>query len=192
MNVQTGFDPDSKKMTVSVNTNLLKKYHINFKGLFQMAKEKPKGLEVNIKSGNLAIVSFPIAEENIRTLGNGKGYIGVEKDVMDGIMEIITKFTTSAIRKELQQTEFIPLEGYSEDLLKEDTKKAVEGKRNLCIIDTYGNYLKNEKSRKYEYNQYVIEYGTDEYSNAVIMLITGKLSELKKLYKKKLKKEIWL
>lgn len=192
MNIQTGFDPDSKKMTVSVNTNLLKKYHINFKGLFQMAPKKPNGLEVNIKSGNLAIVTFPVPDENIKVMDGGKGYVGIEKEVMDGIMGIITKFTSSALRKELKQTEFIPLEGYDEDLLKEDIKTAVENKRNLCIIDTYDNYLKNEEKKTYEFNQYQVNYDTDEYSDVVILIATGKLSELRKLYKKKLKKENWV
>lgn len=192
MNIQTGFDPDSKKMTVSVNTNLLKKYHINFKGLFQMAPKKPNGLEVNIKSGNLAIVTFPVPDENIKVMDGGKGYVGIEKEVMDGIMGIITKFTSSALRKELKQTEFIPLEGYDEDLLKEDIKTAVENKRNLCIIDTYDNYLKNEEKKTYEFNQYQVNYDTDEYLDVVILIATGKLSELRKLYKKKLKKENWV
>lgn len=192
MNVSTGFDPDSKKITVTVNTNLLKKYHVNFKGLFQMATKKPKGLEVNIRSGNLATVSFPIPEENIKVLGEGRGMVGIDRDDMDGIMEIINKFTNSAIRKELKQTEFIPLEGYEEDLLKEDIKTAVQNKRNLCIIDTYESYLKNEEDRKYEYNQYRVDYGTNEYSDVAILIATGKLSEVRKLYKKKLKKETWV
>lgn len=192
MNVSTGFDPDSKKITVTVNTNLLKKYHVNFKGLFQMAPRKPKGLEVNIRSGNLATVSFPVPEENIKVLGEGRGMVGIDRDDMDGIMEIINKFTNSAIRKELKQTEFIPLEGYEEDLLKEDIKTAVQNKRNLCIIDTYESYLKNEEDRKYEYNQYRVDYGTNEYSDVAILIATGKLSEVRKLYKKKLKKETWV
>ena len=115
--------------------------------------------------------------------------VGIDRDDMDGIMEIINKFTNSAIRKELKQTEFIPLEGYEEDLLKEDIKTAVQNKRNLCIIDTYESYLKNEEDRKYEYNQYRVDYGTNEYSDVAILIATGKLSEVRKLYKKKLKKE---
>lgn len=192
MNVSTGFDPDSKKITVTVSTNLLKKYHPNFKGLFQMAQKKPKGLEVNIKGGGRAIISFPIPEENIKVVGEGKGMVGVDREDMDGVMEIINRFANSAIRKELKQTEFVPLEGYNEESLKEDVKAAVKNKRNLCIIDTYENYLKNEEDRKYEYNQYLVDYGTDEYMNIAISIATGKLSEVRKQYKKKLKKENWV
>lgn len=191
MNIQTNFDQSSNCMIISVETNLLQKYFKNLAGMFSATKDKPSGLTISQKDGNTAIVSFPIPEGRIK-VEMQRAMVAIDKNDLNNIMDVINKFANAAIRKELMNTEFIPLEGYSTDNLKVDIKAAIKAGRKFCIIDTYDSYLTQTKSREYKYNQYMVDKDTDEYSDVAILIETGKFKELKKEYKPKLKYTEWV
>ena len=193
MNIQTGFDPDSSCMTIAVETNLLIKYYTNLEGMFLATKNKPEGLTVTQRNRNTAIVAFPIPKSQIQVQKEmQRAMVGIDKRVMDDVMNVISKFVNSAIRKEFKTTEFIPLVGYPLKDLKEDIKKAITAGRRFCIIDTYDNYLKQaEQKRDYVYNQYIVEPKTDEYADVAILIETGDMKTLRKLYTDKLRVTEW-
>jgi hypothetical protein len=47
------------------------------------------------------------------------------------------------------------------------------------------------KTLKYEFNQYPVKYGTDEYADIVLLIKSGNLKELQATYKDKLKFTSW-
>jgi hypothetical protein len=192
MNIQTGFDAENSRLVISFNTNLLLKYYPNFYGLLNKETQVPSGLSISKSGKNTALITFPVGKGQIGDKENDRVYLAIDKNKLTNIMNVINRFITGAIRKELNTTEFLPLEGYPEGDIKTDVVKAVEGKRNFCIIDTYENYLKQCKDREYNYNQYMVEYGTDEYYDVAIMIETGEFKDLVEKYKSKLDKTSWL
>ena len=189
MNIQTGFDAENSRLTLAVETNLLLKYYPNFEGLFNAAHNKPSGLLVTQKNENTAVISFPIKKEEER---DSKTFVIMDGNSISSVKDIINKFVYGAVRKELKITEFLPLSGYPIGDMKNDVIAAIKAKRNFCIIDTYDNYLKQCKVQEHVYNQFKLDYGTDEYNDAAIMIETGEFDKLVKMYKPKLVKTSWI
>ena len=188
-----GYNPVNGNLEFTIELNLFKYYFDNFEGLIEMDEDLSKcNTQVRRVDINKAIVSIPIKKEDIKTTGENSAIVRLEGvDVIRSLYNILNSFTRVALKKELSKTEFIPLNGYSIDSLKVDVVSAVKGKRKLCIIDEYSEYLRMQKENSLVYNQYIIEYGTSEYADAVLLLIDGNLDELKKRYSSKLERTEW-
>jgi hypothetical protein len=137
----------------------------------------------------------------IGELEGGKAKVDASAaEPLNNVLDIARKFVMGAIKHCTKSIEFIPLfdftgdiRNYSFEEMKTDIIEAVKNKRNLCIIDKFQAYLDNQKDQKYEFNQYLIDFNSNpsEYSDFVLMVQNNNLSELRKIYKTKLKRTSW-
>ena len=200
MKVDTGFDPNLKKVVIRVETPLFEKYYSNFKGLIESKENKglPEGIscEKSDFEKHVALVSFPFNKKNGEGAPSPAGTIAVRVDIMKAIHSVINRFATVALSKELKSTEFIPLSGYEVAELKKDVQKAVQGKRDFCIIKNYKEYTDSvnnpEKKDAYKFHQYVVKYDTEEYANVAINLYEGEIDVLRAKYEPKLTLTNWI
>lgn len=192
-NIVPNYNPNSGNLEIKVELNLLSKYFANFEGLISMNKELAnKGFSVKRENSTTAIVSIPIPDSQITPPNdNGVGTVRAEGTGIAEFFETLNSFVNSAIKKELKITEFVPLNGYPVENLQEDIKAAVKAKRNLCIIGEYDEYLEKQKTGDFAYHQYMIDYGTEEYADAAVLISEGNMDELQKLYKPKLTYTEW-
>ena len=204
MKVDTGFDPAEKKIVITVQTPLLKRHLSLFRELINNSENKkglPKGLGVENIEGlrsDTALVTFPIQDNDIKSSSELRksSVIGIKMEYMESISTEINRFVSIALKRELDSLEFIPLKGYPVEDLKNDVQSAVKNKRNLCLIKTYDEYLnsQNNESRKdaFQFHQYIVWYGTDEYTDVAINLFNGELDELREKYEKRLSFTNWI
>ena len=172
-------NPESGEVVMTMETNLLKRYYLNLYGLIEKYKDSLQGLKIKKETDNKASLYFA-------------PMVNPQKDVITKLNKILNTFVNSGLKKELKTTEFIPLEGYSISNMQDEILNAVKGKRKLCIIKDYQEFLDSgTKKGNYMFHQYMIEYGTDEYYNAVILISGGDFDTLTKMYKPKLKLESW-
>lgn len=190
---QHGFDPESKMIVINVKTNLLSKYYPNFKGLFDNADDLPNGTKIERVGESMASIIFPIPESASISVDkkSGTGSVALETGATENIYNTVNKFVNSAIRSELRKTEFLPLSGYPLEDLQNDVKAGVGAKRRFCILGSYQEYLDMQSEGKYEFTQAMIDYGTPEYADIAVMVMSGEMEELKKLMEPRLKKEDW-
>ena len=195
MNIQTSFAPDSKLVTINIETNLLTKYFPNLCGLIKDSPDAPRGAEVERITSTSAMITFPIeGSGEIKRVDENRMAVAIDASLMDKLNGIINLFVNCALRKEFKSTEFIPLSGYPVENLQIDIQEAVKNKRNLCIIDDYAEYLKMQKDKRsgeFKLRQFMVEYGSPEYSECAILLYQGKLEELKTMYSEKLEYRSW-
>ena len=197
MNINTGFNANDNSLNIIVTSNLLENYYPNFKGMILENEGMPRGLKVEKQDSDTAVITFPIPEAGkIKTIQSDsvdKMIVAIDKTTLDCICEAINSFVNACLRYKLRTTEFLPIGGkdYGITDLQKDVKRAISMKSNFCLIDTYKEFLDNEKSRKYKYNQYFIKYGTDEYSDVAIDIMEGKLKSVQKKYESKLKLTNW-
>lgn len=188
-----GYNPANGDLEFTIELNLFRNYFPNFEGLVLMNEELTKcKAKVRQIEPNKAVVAFPISKDNIKKVSDDTAAVRFENvSGLKALYNVLNSFTRVAIKKELKTTEFIPLNGYPVENLKEDIQAAVKGKRKLCIINDYSEYLEKQKDHTLVYHQYVIEYGTDEYANAVLMILDGNMDQLKEIYTPKLVKTEW-
>ena len=180
MKVSNGFDKDKGEITVKIQTNLFKKYYNNFVGICKdRAVEMPEQYKVVQESPDTATISFPLPKDAVVRSNS----VGVD---LGSLMSVINFFTGSALRYELEHTEFIPITGYPEEDLQKDIKTSVKNKRNLCILGSYSEYQKMEAEHKYEFRQTYVTYGTKEWSDTVLMILSGEFDKLREYYEPKL------
>ena len=192
MNVQPGYNPEKRRITLSVETYLMMRYFNNFSGMVVDNPSVPKDTEVEWFNDRTAMITFPIDGGNsVVKVSDNKMAIGINGDSMNVFQEIINSFLECALKKELRTTEFIPLHGYSKEELQKDIQGAVKNKRKLCVIKDFSEYKAMSDEKKYVFHQYIIEYGTHEYSEASILLFNGDLKKLQEMYEKKLVLEDW-
>ena len=190
------FNPDNNKVVFILETNLLNRYFSNLKGLVENDKDVPSDIEVEQRNSNTALISFSPGPESssVQKIGdsNSSSYrIAIDSRKVESINRVLNKFTRCALKKELMSTEFVPLEGYPEDNLKEEIVAALEGKRKLCILKDYDEYLSMQEKDLYVFHQYILEYGTNEYVNAILYIRNGNFNKLKELYSDKLVLTDW-
>lgn len=189
------FNPDNNKVVFIIETNLLNRYFPNLKGLVENDKDVPSDIEVVQRNSNTALISFsPGPESNIQkseTGGSGAFRIAIDSRKVDSINKVLNKFTRCALKKELSTTEFVPLKGYPEENLKEEIILALKGKRKLCILKDYDEYLNMQEKDMYVFHQYILEYGTNEYIDAILFIHNGNMKKLKELYGDKLVLTDW-
>lgn len=189
------FNPDNNKVVFVIETNLLTRYFPNLKGLVENDKDVPSDVEVEQKSSNMALISFsPGPESSVQKSdenNNGSYRIAIDSKKVESINRVLNKFTRCALKKELSTTEFIPLNGYPEENLKDEIIEALKGKRKLCILSDFKEYLDMQKKELYVFHQYILEYGTNEYVDAVLYIRNGNLEKLRELYSDKLVLTDW-
>ena len=192
-NIVPSYNPVSGNLEITIEMNLLRKYFSNFEGLINMDKDLvQKGCTATQTGLTTALISIPV-DQSLTTPPdeNGIGRINAEGSGVTSLFKVLNSFVNSAIKKELKITEFIPLSGYPIEDLQKDIVAAVKGKRNLCIIGEYSEYLERQKSGVFSYHQYMIDHGTEEYVDVAILIKEGKLDELRKLYQPKLVYTEW-
>lgn len=188
-------------VSMNVKSNLMKKYSKNFKGVMlnyfpdckiDQSEEDSVDVYYQLSGSDGFSVDSQSCDEFPSNLQN-------KFELMN---DVINKFTELAIKEEVKTTEFIPLNGYSFDSLKEEVVKAVQGHRDLLLIDDYSEYKRqfcnsnekpdsSKKSNGIFFNQYRIEYGTREYIDAVIMLWKKDSAKLRSMYNGKLEYTEW-
>jgi hypothetical protein len=188
MKIENDFDREKMEIIVNVQCNLLKKYYPNFVGILEKNKKDiPNGFKVIQSSSNSAKISFPIPE-GTTIVGEGGGSFAVN---LTSLINVINQFAGSALQYELSHTEFIPINGYPLENLKEDIRTSVKNKRNLCVLGEYEEYLNMESQHKYQFHQVYLNYGTSEWADLVLMILSSDMEEIRKLYTPKLEFTEW-
>lgn len=188
VNIVPGVDPENNKVILNVTTNLLGDYFNNFVGYLKKCSSMPSDLEVSKKDENTAIVQFSMPENSvIKKIDEQRSAVRVD---LGDANTAINGFIKAALKYKLRRTEFIPLTGYPLEDLREDVKSAIKNKRNFCILETYQEYLENNK--EFSFNQYYINYGTSEYSDVAISIMNGEMDELRDVLVPKLKQTTWV
>ena len=187
MKVENDFDREKMEVVINIQCNLFKKYYSNFVGILEKNKDDiPKGFSVRQASSDTAKISFPIPEGT--TIAKGGGSFAVN---LMSLMDVINKFAGTALRYELEHTEFIPINGYPLEDLKKDIVASVKNKRNLCILGDYAEYLSMEKEHKYQFHQVYVNYGTPDWADIVLMILEGDMEKMRELYTPKLEFTEW-
>jgi hypothetical protein len=138
MNVQPGYNPEKRRITLSVETYLMMRYFNNFSGMVTENPGVPKDTEVEWFNDRTAIITFPIDNGgSIIKASENKMAIGINENSMNVFQGIINSFLECALKRELKTTEFIPLHGYPKEELQKDIQEAVKNKRKLCIIKDF-------------------------------------------------------
>lgn len=190
---------------VSVDTNLLKSFYNNLHGMLVNTKNIPEGLKLERTSQHSVLITFPIKEESLKRSGGNDKMVGVSEEVQssyDRIIEVIQKFCSESIKHMMKRVEFIPLfdfdgvgkvKNYSLEQMRGDVETANKRHRDICIIRSYDQFL-NMVDRHYTFDQHYICYKEDsnEYTDFVLDVHCGKLKELRKKYKDKLKTLNWV
>lgn len=210
MEVTNVYNGDTDEMCVVIKSELLRQYYKQFLGLFSIGKKKCseafKGLSLKKEKENT--VKIVISSENTELPPSfpspfaslfpdaepRKAVIRINKKTADAIDDLISKFAELASKEKTKTTEFLPLEGYDIEKMKEDIINAIRNKRNFLIIDSYDSYLSNQNKMdemEIVYNQYAIEFGTDEYADVALMIYEGNLETLRATYKDKLVTTSW-
>lgn len=206
MKVDMGVGPNEKgenSIIITVKSPLLNRYFENFKHVIEENEREVKGLPEGLKvlesvNSGEAIITFPIKDSQIDpdTALPNRRRVKLNEGQMNSLNYALNLWVSLAARLELSSVEFIPLHGYSADDLKKDIQEAVANKRDLCIIKTYKEYLdsQNAKSAKdaFTFVQYIVRYGTDEYSNVAISLYNKELKNLRDTYEAKLVRTEWI
>lgn len=183
MKVTHDFDKENLRLVVEFQCNLLKKYYSNFVGLLKEDTTMPDGYSVSLVSPGVAKILIPIA-----SIDKEKEALGFN---VGPIMGIIDRFASSALKYELEHTEFIPLTGYPLRDLMSDIRNSVAKKRNLCVLADYDEYLRMEAERKFQFTQLYIDYGTDQWADVVLGVLSGNMEELRKKLGPQLKLTEW-
>lgn len=191
------FNPDNNKVVFILETNLLIRYFPNLKGLVENDKDVPSDIEVEQRNSNTALISFspgPESGSSVQKMGDkdSSSYrIAIDSRKVESINRVLNKFTRCALKKELMSTEFVPLQGYPEENLKEEIVEALKGKRKLCILKDYDEYLSMQEKEQYLFHQCILEYGTNEYVDAILYIRNGNMKKLRELYNDKLVLTDW-
>ena len=185
------YNPANGDLEFTIELNLFKTYFPNFEGLVKMDEKLSKcSAKVRQISPTKAIVAFPVSKDDIKRNGDSAA-VRLSSDSLQALYNVLNSFTRSALKKELNTTEFIPLNGYPIENLQEDIVSAVKAKRKLCIINDYSEYLEKQKSHNLVYHQFVVDHGTSEYADVVLLILDGDLDTLRKIYTPKLVETEW-
>lgn len=178
MNITNSYNPEEKRVLVFVESNLLRDYFSNFSGLI-IKNNKINDLKVEKLDKNKAMISFPLPREaSVMRVSEEKMAVSMPMNLIEELTKTIDKFAGAAIRKKLRSVEFLPLSGYPEEDLKKDIEAGIKGKRHFCVIRDYKEYLEMEKQNKYDFDQILIHFGTNDYANFALDLWKGDIKGL--------------
>lgn len=196
-NFEFNYDFSRKRMIVIYKNNLL----VDNKDRLQTYIERsslPKNCSIasdyegRKNVCNIEIPFIPDMNEVINK-GNGVMSIPVPKDIIDELTTVVNTFSSDCIKKIMGSTEIIPLKGYSIENIAEDIKKAIDNKRDICIIRDYQDYLDGKNIFTDGLEIAIYKFMSDMYCNIAIECVSGRsLKGLKKLTEKDLKVPEWL
>lgn len=200
MDISSSFDPSQKAIIMKVTSNLIEKYYPNFSG---MLKKGVKRATIDVsrvdKTAANIIISLDKSNSSIGSVGTAEisenlGMIkaAIDKNMFIEIIGVIDKFSQSALLKEFQTSEFCPLSGYDFEKLKEDVEAAIEAKRNLIFVDSFENYRRAVDTMNLKFDQYLVKYGTSEWADMVLLIMSGDFEKLKNIVTPKLKVMNWV
>lgn len=198
MKLSPDFDPKKGCIVLNLECQLLAKYFDVFETCFNNI---PNSDRLNLeRKGDCSVnISLPTIEGGLPDKLTGENSLGdmgiksfaVETNDMNNIKSAINEFLNQSLSKALKTTEFIPLEGYSWDSMREDIREAIKHKRSFCVIKDYDEYLRMQKDNKYVFHQYMLEYGSEEYSDAAIMIFLDEQKKMKEIYDQQLELVDW-
>ena len=171
-----GFNREEKKITIEVKTNLFRKYFSNFEGMVLDSAKLPSDVSVSWESESLAKIKMTLSEDGahlLEELGGGNPF-GKQPEEIKEISRISTNFRFYALKKEQENVEILPIEGYSRENLKEDAIRAVKAKRDFCVMDNYESYLSQCKDHNNKFHQLHINYGSPEYCSVFLDIVSGR------------------
>ena len=83
MNIQPGYNPEKRCVTLSVESNLLGRYFKNFSGMIRENPGVPKDTEVEQYDETTAIISFPLDNSgSIIKAAENRMAIGINSESM--------------------------------------------------------------------------------------------------------------
>lgn len=218
MQIINAYDPENNRIVVTITSELFKKDYDEFNSLVSSLINPKDGSRYKCerKSKDTAIITFNMnleledkSSSSLLSSMKPSSIIGSEDSSLGTSMaaafdpndktnpfivfiDTLQDFIKEVMVEKLKTTEFLPLEGYPEERLKEDLLEALTCRRNFCVVDTYESYLKGSSSRKYEFNQFSAEYGTSEWADISIMIHFGQFEEFRDIYSKKLERIDWI
>lgn len=195
LRIVTGLDLPNASLVITVQSTLVAQYFANLNGMLVNDKDAPVGVSIEKRDHDTALISFPVTGQIIPANENGAKISIENSERVQKVINIVQRFAMSAVRHQLKNSEFLPLYdfsgGYSFEELQQDVEAAAKAKRDYIVIDTYQSYLNHTEKATYEFNQYIIPFGTSEYCDFLLLAKAGKLKELRNLYKDKLKRTSW-
>lgn len=214
MKINPNYNPESSLFSIEITSNLLRDYFNNFRGMLLDCNEIPNDVEVTKKAIDTALVTFKVKKEDMESVGKSipsnilsevKKMLGVTGGDVDGMMvssgdikpfeqvrQVVTKFVKQAAIYKFKKTEFIPLSNYPIENLKEDVVLALNAKRDFCIVDDFNKYRDAMDNKNYILNHKIVNYGTAEYCDVFLDILSGKSVELENKYNPQLKESLWL
>lgn len=198
LNIIPGIDPERKIIFLRITGgSLLTKYKDEYKEMIlnEISEELEDSSLDKVEDGQL-LFSFKARENDVKpdSFGTSVGIGDRIQIILKEFRAISERFLQKAVATEFKYLEFIPLEGYPFEKLKDDLKPAIEGKRSLCIISDfkYMNMVETAIERGgYIFPQYTIPYGSDEYYDVFCMILAGEKEELKKYAEPRMKDIQW-
>lgn len=190
------YDSSTRRLMVEFSNSNLKKHWDLFSDLINEASKKdylPRETEYKLVSDDKALIIFPCELKTDDDVEDGARIKNSDlpEVVTDHLSNLLETFAKRAMELEMDELEFIPLQGYPVEKMKEDIEQAIRDKRDLCLIDTYRNYELLGNKEITETRQKRIPYLNNEYADIAYYIWTGNLGELKK-YKAKLEKKTWI
>ena len=190
------YDSSTKRLMVEFKNALIKKHWDLFSDLINEASKTgyiPKETEYKLVDDEKALIIMPCE------IKGSDGMVDGAKIDRSNLPDVVTKnlaniletFSLRAVELEMDELEFIPLQGYPIEKMKEDIEQAIKDKRNLCLIDTFNNYKRLGNKEITVTTQKIIPYINNEYADIVYLIHTGNIKELKK-YRAKLEKKEWI
>lgn len=167
------FDKEAGGFITEINYELYSEYSAELENLFNSLPDLPSE----------STISF-LDQENIRIFIPSDGKNSNELIVL--LTNLLSRFQIKIIELECSQNEIIPLEGYPRDKIKEEIQIANQKKRNLRLVDNYRSFQEFEEGRRGTLIQYTVKYGTNEYCDLFLDLLSDKFDEISKTYKPKL------
>lgn len=203
MKLDMGVEPNEtgkNKLVITVKSPLFPRYFEDFKHIVEENEREVADLPPDIKVRNSgqgeALITFTIDHDPVDSSVPGRSLVKLNGKHMESINVALNLWVNVAMRQELSKVEFIPLHGYSAEDLKKDVQTAVANKRDFCIIRTYAEYLNSQKARTakdaFTFVQYLVKYGSEEYSDVAIALYNKELKELRKTYEDRLVQTEWV
>lgn len=201
MNFKPSFDPEMNTISIGLQVRFLDKYYDCLKEMIKTGSQRlPKSVRLRKTGKNEVEISFPLPntsetkkiDENIMSIAvdDRSGHIS-------NLHKLINEFINSGIKNEFKTHEFLPLKNYPKEDFIKDALESAKQKRNMIIIADYNEYLRSQNEKdvsKIRYTQYIIEYGTNEWSDCLLEFMDPNfdLNDFGKRYLPKCKLVDWI
>lgn len=215
MKINPSYNPEENKFVVEITTDLLKDFFFNFRGMLLENTTVPKDIEVVRKSAKTAVVTFTVKKEEVESvgksipssmlsemgkllgipsenIGGGRVFSSDEIKPFETVKGVIEDFVNKASIYKFRKTEFIPLTKYPIEDLKNDCIAAIKAKRDYCIVDDFEKYSKAMDDRTYKIRHFNIPYGTTEYVDVFLCIVSGNIDKLIDKYMPLLEDSKWI